>query len=609
MSFMGASAAQAAAAARAPPAGEDGIWSGILRATSASKSLPCKKVLVLGDAQSGKSTLIQRFGALGYAGDAQDRTGPSTDLALSYSYADLKDEENEDILARLGVFQLASPHKAYRQLLALDRQKLSDLMAVVVLDWTKPWLWLDQLHEWFETLETIVSNVVEDEDNLDKQRAALRQQQRVQQRRANGQSLRRDPPGSRMSTATSTIPEDPSDVDDDGADADDAGSSVHDSMTWYDRLCAANQKHFQDYLEPLAHTAETASVASTMNPAVLPVAANQQIVLPLAHGVLDRNLGIPTAIVCTKADHINTLERELGMDDDKFDFIQQVLRTVALHYGASVFYTSVSKPPTFDVLRAYIQYRLFPPQHKTTGVARFFTHRANVIDRDTVFVPAGWDTRGKIKLQREGSSGAEFEFALFDEFPGVPGDLTALYSALVPPPSGLSAATTTAAAAAALSPSVLEPAITATEEQSFLERQLAALRAAPSALSDDKVARIAQQSTAPTGSSGGVPKLGSPAGVAGAGGAPGGGNPSDQNAVLANFFQSLINNRSPTPGGGATPVSSASSAALPLVQPSPSMPGGAASASAAVAAKLSAAAAAGRATTPGGSGGEAAAER
>lgn len=101
--------------------------------------------------------------------------------------------------------------------------------------------------------------------------------------------------------------------------------------------------------------------------------------------------------------------------------------------GAAVFYTAQTLPSSFAKLRQYILHRLFaaPPsvssatgnpgstsstapaaasapsssrtiQPAASSRASFpFPHRANVIDRDGVLVPAGWDSWGKIKILRE----------------------------------------------------------------------------------------------------------------------------------------------------------------------------------------------------------------
>jgi dynein light intermediate chain 1 len=154
-----------------------------------------------------------------------------------------------------------------------------------------------------------------------------------------------------------------------------------------------------------------------------------------------------------QADQMNMLERDREFSEDLFDHVQQLVRTVALRCelscsffsdllsptselmpglhedGAAVFYTSQTNPASYAKLRQYILHRLFAPDPSlqlatttptptsTAATSRTapaqstprqsarasfpFLHRANVVDRDQVLVPAGWDTWGKIKILRE----------------------------------------------------------------------------------------------------------------------------------------------------------------------------------------------------------------
>lgn len=96
--------------------------------------------------------------------------------------------------------------------------------------------------------------------------------------------------------------------------------------------------------------------------------------------------------------------------------------------GAALFSVSRARPATFERLRAYLLHRLFAtpslstsfnPSNNVNNVnaastaeqrkdvsmtARSFTfpHRANVVDREEMVVPAGWDSWPKIKILREG---------------------------------------------------------------------------------------------------------------------------------------------------------------------------------------------------------------
>lgn len=106
--------------------------------------------------------------------------------------------------------------------------------------------------------------------------------------------------------------------------------------------------------------------------------------------------------------------------------------------GAALFFTSTHRPDTLAVLKEYVLNQIFIPPASTsqtassddqppppsqadeavpdeqeatskaaqTGASMLsksfpFFHRANVVDRDALTVPAGWDSWGKIKVLRD----------------------------------------------------------------------------------------------------------------------------------------------------------------------------------------------------------------
>ena len=73
--------------------------------------------------------------------------------------------------------------------------------------------------------------------------------------------------------------------------------------------------------------------------------------------------------------------------------------------GAALFYVSIQRPETLTNLKRYLLYRLLsknPSHHGDTNQPQPspppFATRAQVVDRDVVFIPSGWDTWGKIKI-------------------------------------------------------------------------------------------------------------------------------------------------------------------------------------------------------------------
>uniref|UniRef100_A0A3B5KNZ9 Dynein light intermediate chain n=1 Tax=Takifugu rubripes TaxID=31033 RepID=A0A3B5KNZ9_TAKRU len=142
-------------------------------------------------------------------------------------------------------------------------------------------------------------------------------------------------------------------------------------------------KQFQEYVEPGSGEDGTPQRRSE---------DEESILLPLGDGTLTHNLGIPVVVVCTKCDAISTLEKEHDYKDEHLDFIQSHVRHFCLQYGASLVYTSVKEMKNLDILYKYLVHRLygFP-----------FHCPAQVVERDAVFIPSGWDNEKKIAILHE----------------------------------------------------------------------------------------------------------------------------------------------------------------------------------------------------------------
>uniref|UniRef100_A0A3Q0SC93 Dynein light intermediate chain n=1 Tax=Amphilophus citrinellus TaxID=61819 RepID=A0A3Q0SC93_AMPCI len=142
-------------------------------------------------------------------------------------------------------------------------------------------------------------------------------------------------------------------------------------------------KQFQEYTEPGSGEDGTPQRRSEEEESVL---------LPLGDNTLTHNLGIPVVVVCTKCDAISTLEKEHDYRDEHLDFIQSHIRRFCLQYGASLLYTSVKEMKNLDILYKYLVHRLygFP-----------FHCPAQVVERDAVFIPSGWDNEKKIAILHE----------------------------------------------------------------------------------------------------------------------------------------------------------------------------------------------------------------
>lgn len=151
------------------------LWSSILDSVSQSRSIPAKQVLILGQPSSGKSTLASALLQKPPVDDPSEANLP--DFALGYDWADVRDEGDEgetilssslsmvtlknfslriDILARLSVYTVPSSATTYTSLLPdflPPRQSLPRTLVIIVLDWTRPWTFIEELQAWLVWVE------------------------------------------------------------------------------------------------------------------------------------------------------------------------------------------------------------------------------------------------------------------------------------------------------------------------------------------------------------------------------------------------------------------------------------------------------------------------
>ncbi|KAJ8395213.1 hypothetical protein AAFF_G00034150 [Aldrovandia affinis] len=160
---------------------------------------------------------------------------------------------------------------------------------------------------------------------------------------------------------------------------------------WASEMRSLEQKlvrQFQEYAEPGSNLNVS---PQRRNPAT-PEGGEESVVLPLGDSTLTHNLGMPMVVVCTKCDAISGLEKEHDYRDEHFDFIQSHIRHFCLKYGATLLYTSMKESKNLDLLYKYLVHRLygFP-----------FSLPAQIVEKDAVFIPAGWDNEKKIAILHE----------------------------------------------------------------------------------------------------------------------------------------------------------------------------------------------------------------
>jgi len=105
---------------------------------------------------------------------------------------------------------------------------------------------------------------------------------------------------------------------------------------------------------------------------------------------------------------IPSLSRNYGFRDDDFEYIQQYLRRVCLKYGAALIYASARDKNTSncDLFQEYFEHLLFNFD---------FVHQPQLVDKETLFVPIGWDSTDKIEMDFSNQSACSDPSTPFSE--------------------------------------------------------------------------------------------------------------------------------------------------------------------------------------------------
>ncbi|GFR26177.1 cytoplasmic dynein 1 light intermediate chain 2 [Trichonephila clavata] len=282
------------------------LWLEILQEVqeSSSNKLPsCKTLLVLGDNESGKTSLIAKL-----EGNEDPRKGSG----LEYHYIFVRDEYRDDH-TRLGVYVLDGD-QWHRNLLkyVLNEETFSNTTVLLTASMSEPWDIMESLKNWAQILEEHVQRLRLPESVLEEH------QKRV-------------------------------------------------------------LKKFEDYVEP---GAEPDGVTTPVRPVSIgdSLSSDREIQM---------NLGLEIIVVITKTDFMSTLEKQHDFKEEHFDFIQMSIRNFCLQYGAALFYLSVKEDKNCDLLLKYLVHRIYSFPFRTPAL---------VVEKDAVFIPAGWDNSKKISI-------------------------------------------------------------------------------------------------------------------------------------------------------------------------------------------------------------------
>lgn len=69
-----------------------------------------------------------------------------------------------ETVARLGIYQVAGSHKSYHALLkyCLNTKTIADSVIMIVLDWAKPWTFMETLQRWIKVLEGALQQICQE---------------------------------------------------------------------------------------------------------------------------------------------------------------------------------------------------------------------------------------------------------------------------------------------------------------------------------------------------------------------------------------------------------------------------------------------------------------
>ncbi|MCL4121100.1 UNVERIFIED_CONTAM: hypothetical protein GTU68_014305, partial [Idotea baltica] len=149
--------------------GKENLWTKILgevQSGDRNKLSTCKSVIVLGDNESGKTTLIAKL---------QGNEDPKKGSGLEYAYIEVRDEYRDE-KTRLGVWILDGDPK-HSELLeyAVNEKNLEHTLVVLAVSMTTPWAIMDQLHTWASTLQDHIDKLnLDPESFLDQQKKMVR---------------------------------------------------------------------------------------------------------------------------------------------------------------------------------------------------------------------------------------------------------------------------------------------------------------------------------------------------------------------------------------------------------------------------------------------------
>eukprot|EP00743_Colponemidia_sp_Colp-15_P002608 GILK01002825.1.p1 GENE.GILK01002825.1~~GILK01002825.1.p1 ORF type:complete len:511 (+),score=101.26 GILK01002825.1:39-1535(+) len=311
------------------------VWQKVLgEATQRSKTLD-STVLVLGDPDSGKRSLVTSLKRCGHPQSETmfAETVGSDISAIDYAFVDVKnidDPDNDETVARLNVWMMKDRQQKELVKLALKPEALIQTVAIIALDFARPWTWMESLTSWVDMLQEVVGEVAISLP-LDKQ-DALR---------------------NRVETYVRSFRE---------------------------------PTNSQPHASPTKPYNRRTTTLHDVTPFIVPPTDESLADLPLKEGVLRVNLGIPLIVVCCKSDLVHNVEKT--REEGVMEIAQRHLRSFCLTYAATLAFVSTKEQKNTQLLYDYLLHRLYNFSLRA---------RASTAEKDSIFIPSGWDSLNFIK--------------------------------------------------------------------------------------------------------------------------------------------------------------------------------------------------------------------
>lgn len=134
------------------------IWSSLLDSVASSKRLPEKRIVLLGGSPTTQREFLEVLNSRSQRrGQERQRQKPAiaNDFALGYTYQEVLDADQEDVLARLSIYTLQSSTPGFSSLIEplLTPNAIPDSLLIILLDWSEPWSWVVQLRDWIRLIQ------------------------------------------------------------------------------------------------------------------------------------------------------------------------------------------------------------------------------------------------------------------------------------------------------------------------------------------------------------------------------------------------------------------------------------------------------------------------